>query len=64
MKRATGNGTNDAAANLSADEVAALKLRVRLLELAVVDYAERYGLTDLARVAMVDERPSIGGRNY
>ena len=43
---------------LSLDEVAVLTERVRLLEFAVVDYAERFGLTDLARSAMIVEQSS------
>ena len=43
---------------LSLDEVAVLAERVRLLELAVVDYVDRCGLTDLARRAMIVEQSS------
>jgi hypothetical protein len=60
MNRAKSKGTGDKPATGWAEQVAALEVRVKLLELAVVDYAERYGLTDLARTAMVRRQPPTG----
>jgi hypothetical protein len=63
MNRAIREGTDDTPATGPAEDVAALEARVRLLELALADYAQRYGLTDLARAAMVRDVPDMGGNS-